>query len=76
MLVGITMPTGGSVDKKILKSEKISTIADIELMTKRLNFLIKNSSYNNDNEKIILSDLLNEYAKNIETDTKNYTYLL
>ncbi|MBO6087299.1 hypothetical protein J6P92_03015 [bacterium] len=64
------------MDKKILKSEKISTIADIELMTKRLNFLIKNSSYNNDNEKIILSDLLNEYAKNIETDTKNYTYLL
>lgn len=64
------------MNKKLIASEKESLTADIKLMSERLNFLIKNADFKNDNEKLLLTDLLNEYARNIETETKNYTYLL
>lgn len=64
------------MDKKFIASEKESLTANIGLMSERLNFLIKNADFTNHNEKLLLSDLLNEYARNIETETKNYTYLL
>ena len=64
------------MNKKLITSEKESLTADIKLMSERLNFLIKNADFKNDNEKLLLTDLLNEYARNIETETKNYTYLL
>ena len=64
------------MNKKLIASEKESLTADIKLISERLNFLIKNADFKNDNEKLLLTDLLNEYARNIETETKNYTYLL
>jgi len=64
------------MNKKLIASEKESLTADIKLMSERLNFLIKNADFTSDNEKLLLSNLLNEYARNIETETKNFTYLL
>ena len=66
------------MQKELIKSEKEMIKSNINLLTKRLNYLMYYCQTENINiiDKEVFKDLLKEIAQNVLTETQNYLYLI
>lgn len=65
------------MEQEIIESEKQMIKSNIHMLTKRLDLILGYLSEQklNIDDKKIFTDLIIEIANNIETETKNYTFL-